>query len=102
MRKRGIVRNVFAERLERWHLNVIRIGCIVRTVTAMAYGSADALKERVCTSDTFRHRHVRFRFRRVTVYLGGVENGVPASKEQTRTVRGLFAPIVLRFTGIVS
>src|SRR5580693_1145125 len=97
----GIVGDVFAECLKWWHLNVIRIRCIVRSVPTVADGSADTLEESFRTFDAVWHGHGRFRLGCVSVNLCGIEYGIATGKEQAGTVRGMF-PIVLRFGGIVS
>ena len=95
-----IVRHVFTERWKRWHLNVIRIRCIVRSVPTVADGSADTLEETFRTFDAVWHRHGWFRLWRVSVYLCGIEYGVSTGKEQAGTVRGMF-PTVLRFGRVI-
>src|SRR5690348_8377419 len=96
-----IVRDIVIKCIERRHLDVIGLRRIISAVAAVLQLCSHGMKEVFRAFDARQYWSFGLRFGRVAVYLGGVEHGVCASKQEPRTTWRGFIPIVFGISSAI-
>src|SRR2546426_3906038 len=95
MRARAVVVHWREERGKRRQSDAVIGRCIECPVSLMYDAGIDPRKELFSGFDALLDRCIRISLGRVAVHLCGIEYGITAGEQQTRTVRGmLFADLL--------